>query len=238
MRSKKIDAMAMPGDAKPYRQLRKRWRRAKRLLFQIATRVQTAAAPNGEPVREAVEYLKGVPNWTDAPMHDAPTAAIPKPWRPYVLDEKERVVDSKAYVFFIIDAWRTAIKRRDVFTEPGARYGDPRRGLLEGAAWTSSQPLVCRALNRSLDADIEITGLTQLLDTAYREVNARIDTNPDLRIEKVDGKAQIIVTPLDKLEEPESLKTLRTEVARRGCTGRGARNHRPYRARERLYALE
>lgn len=213
--TQKIDAMAIPADAKPYPQLRKRWRRAKRLFFQIATRVQTAAAPNGEPVREAVEYLKGVPNWTHAPMHDAPPAAIPKAWRAYVLDESERVVDPKAYVFSIIDAWRTAIKRRDVFTEPGARYGDPRRGLLEGTAWASSQPLICRALNRSLDADLEIKGLTRLLDTAYREVNARIDTNPDLRIEKVDGKAQIIVTPLDKLEEPDSLKALRTEVARR-----------------------
>ncbi len=211
----KIDAMAMPSDAKPYAQLRKRWRRAKRLFFQIATRVQTAAAPNGEPVREAVEYLKGVPNWTHAPMRDAPTAAIPKAWRPYVLDESERVVDPKAYVFSIIDAWRAAIKRRDVFTEPGARYGDPRRGLLEGAAWTSSLPLICRTLNRSLDADLEIEGLTRLLDTAYREVNSRIDTNPDLRIEKVDGKSQIIVTPLDKLEEPDSLKALRAEVARR-----------------------
>ena len=74
----KIDAMAMPGDAKPYPQLRKRWRRAKRLFFQIATRVQTAAAPNGEPVREAVDYLKSVPDWAHAPMHDAPTTAIPK----------------------------------------------------------------------------------------------------------------------------------------------------------------
>jgi TnpA family transposase len=148
-------------------------------------------------------------------MRDAPTTAIPKAWRPYVLDENERVVDPRAYVFSIIDAWRTAIKRRDVFTEPGARYGDPRRGLLEGAAWASSQPLICRALNRSLDADLEIEGLTRLLDTAYREVNSRIDTNPDLRIEKVDGKSQIIVTPLDKLEEPDSLKALRAEVARR-----------------------
>jgi TnpA family transposase len=148
-------------------------------------------------------------------MHDAPTAAIPKAWRAYVLDESERVVDPKAYVFSIIDAWRAAIKRRDVFTEPGARCGDPRRGLLEGAAWTSSQPLICRTLNRFLDADLEIGGLTRLLDTAYREVNSRIDTNPDLRIEKVDGKSQIIVTPLDKLEEPDSLKALRAEVARR-----------------------
>jgi hypothetical protein len=30
--------------------------------------------------------------------------------------------------------------------------------------------------------------------------------------EKVDGNAQIIVSPLDKLEEPDSLKALRTEV--------------------------
>jgi hypothetical protein len=135
----KIDAMAMPSDAKPYRQLRKRWRSAKRLFIEIATRVKTAAAPNGEPVRRSVEHLKSVPNWAHAPMRDAPTTAIPKAWRPYVLDENERVVDPKAYVFSIIDAWRTAIKRRDVFTEPRAGYGDPRRGLLEDAAWAFSQ---------------------------------------------------------------------------------------------------
>jgi hypothetical protein len=46
------------------------------------------------------KYLKGVPNWTHAPMHDAPTAAIPKAWRPYVLDESERVVDPRGLRLF------------------------------------------------------------------------------------------------------------------------------------------
>ena len=40
-------------------------------------------------------------------------------------------------------------------------------------------------------------------------------TAPCVMKPQVDGKAQIIVTPLDKLEEPDSLKGLRTEVARR-----------------------
>src|SRR3546814_5316306 len=65
-------------------------------------------------------------------MRGAPTAAIPKAWRQHVLDHEGSVRDPKAYVFAIIDAWRLAIKHRDVFAKPGIRYGDPRRGMLEG----------------------------------------------------------------------------------------------------------
>jgi hypothetical protein len=48
-------------------------------------------------------------------------------------------------------------------TEKSASKSDPRRGLLEGATWQASKLVVCRALNRSLDAETEITGLAQLL---------------------------------------------------------------------------
>ena len=129
-----VDAIARTSGAKPYAELCTRWRRARRLFFNIATRIETGAAPGGQAVGAAVDYLKTVPDWSSAKMRDAPTQAIPKAWRHYVLDRDGKVGDPRAYVFATIDAWRAAIKRRDVYAKPGIRYGDPLRGMLEGVA--------------------------------------------------------------------------------------------------------
>lgn len=209
------EATAKPKDTEPYAELRKRWRSARRIFINVASRIETGASPNGDALREAIAYLKDKPQWSGKNLRDAPMAAVPKSWRRYVLDDEGKVADPKAYVFSIIAAWRVAIKRRDVFAAPGARYGDPRRGLLDGAAWQASQSMVCRTLNRSLDARAEIDALSQLLDTAYRNVAARVADNPDFRIEHVDGAPQIAVSALDKLDEPASLKALRREATRR-----------------------
>jgi len=72
--------------------------------------------------------------------------------------------------------------------------------------------MVCRVLGRSLDAGSEITRLSTLLDETYRRVIARANDNPDLRFETVSGKTSIVVSPLDRLAEPESLRRLRPAV--------------------------
>ena len=210
-----IAALARPDDAKPYRELLRHWRRARRLFFNIVMRLEIGSAPGGVALCEAIKYLKGVADWSHASMRDAPTAAVPKAWRTYALDETGRVRGPKAYVFAIIDAWRAALKRRDVFAAPGIRYGDVRRGLLEGAAWQESKLMVCRALNRSLDAHAELDNLSRLLDATFHQVAARMPDNPDLRIEIEDGKPVIVVTPLDRVPETDSLRLLRSSVQAR-----------------------
>jgi Tn3 transposase DDE domain len=202
----RIEVIAKPKDTEPYIELRKRWRPARRLFLNVATRIETEASPNGDAIQKAVDYLKDRPQWSGDNLRDAPTEAIPKSWRRHVLDDEGKVVDPKAYVFSIIDAWRTAIKIRDVFARPGAGYGDPRRGRLDGAAWQSSQSMICRTLNRFFDANT---------DAAYRNVIARVTDNPDFRIEHIDGAPQIVVSAGDKLDEPASLNALRREVQRR-----------------------
>ena len=116
-----VDAIARPRDAKPYAELLARWRRARRLFFNIATRLEMDAAPGGKAVQEAIRYLAKIADWSHAKMRDAPTAAIPKAWQAHVLDAEGRVADPRAYVFAIIDAWRAAVKRRDIFASPGTR---------------------------------------------------------------------------------------------------------------------
>jgi TnpA family transposase len=208
----KIEAIAKPSETKPYAELRTRWRRARRLFFNIALRIETNATPGGGTVKATVDYLKTITDWSGAKMLDAPTAAVPKAWRQFALDQDGKVSDPRAYVFSVIEAWRGALKRRDVFAKPGIRYGDPRRGMLEGETWRESRLMVCRALGRSLDAAAEVDGLCRLLDEAYRKTAARAADNPDLRFEVTNGKSELIVTPLDRLDEPDSLRTLRPAV--------------------------
>src|SRR5208337_2785341 len=74
---------------------------------------------------------------------------------------------------------------------------------------------VCRALNRSLDAETENIGLAQLLDGAYRTVADRAASSRDRRFESVKGKTRIVVTPLGRLEDTESLRALRPAIQRR-----------------------
>ena len=53
------------------------------------------------------------------------------------------------------------------------------------------------------------------LDKTYREVARWLPDNPDVRFEKVKGKEELILTPLDALDEPPSLIQLRKVVPER-----------------------
>ena len=120
-----------------------------------------------------------------------------------------------AYTFCALDRFRAALRRRELFVTPSVRYADPRRGLLEGAAWASARPLVCRALGQPGTAEEAITTLRQQLDQTYRTVAAHLPHNPAVRIETRRGKERLVLSPLEKLEEPPSLVALRAAVAAR-----------------------
>ena len=97
-------------------------------------------------------------------------------------------VDHRAYTFCVLDQLREALRRRDVFVTPSWRYADPRRNLLAGAEWEAARPIMCRTLGYS--------------------------PRPE-RFERIDGKDELIVSPLDKVEEPAALVALRTAIAGR-----------------------
>jgi len=54
---------------------------------------------------------------------------------------------------------------------------------------------------------------THHLDAAYRTVAHRLEGNDAVRIDSVDGRDRLVLTALDKLEDPVSLLTLRAAVA-------------------------
>lgn len=207
-----IDSLVQPVTSKPYNELNARWRRARKLFFNIATRIDLATSPGGQHVAEAVNWLRNQPDWSKAAVQNAPTGVISKSWQPYVLDEVGKAADPRAYVFATIDAWHKAVKRRDVFAVPGIRYADPRIGMLEQREWQNAKGIVCRTLNHTLDGPTEVRHLTEQLDATFTRVAACADQNADLKFETVGGKCKIVISKLDRLEEPGSLITLRRQV--------------------------
>ncbi len=57
-----------------------------------------------------------------------------------------------------------------------------------------------------------IRALSRELDQTYKTGAANLGTNPDIWVTQVDGKDELILTPLDKLPEPDTLVRLREAV--------------------------
>src|ERR1700722_17660531 len=111
-------------------------------------------------------------------MTDAPTEFLSPAWKRHALDGAGHVVDNRAYVFAVLESFRTGLKRRDVFIPAGVRYADPRRGLLSGEAWNAARLTVCRSLDRSPGAETEVGDLAARLDRAWQQVATSLPSNP------------------------------------------------------------
>jgi len=138
---------------------------------------------------------------------------VPKSWERCVIPNG--VVDRRAWTLCLIDRLRGALRRRDVFAMSSLRFADPRIGLLDGAAWEAARPTVCRTLGKCQNAAEEIGRLTERLDQAFRTVAGNLPRNAGVRMEQNGADEDLVLTGLDRLDEPASLVALRNAVTAR-----------------------
>ena len=206
-----IDELSRPPDDRYYPELQTKYRSLRRYLPHVLTSIQFSGTQGANPVLDALEFLKSLELDNKRSMNGAPIEFITHPWRRYVFSEN-RTIDRQAYTFCFLDRLRDALSRREVFVPASARYADPRVGMLDGDDWDSARIQICRVLGRSPDPDQELETLALQLDETYRQVASNLHNNPDVRIEKVNGKEELVIGPLDKLDEPPSCKELRKAV--------------------------
>lgn len=210
---KSVDALVRPPDDVYYRELNARYRSVRRFLPTLLRSIQFGASPAGDPVVRALAWLRDHEvNATDESQ--APRAVITKPWQRHVLLGNGKI-DPRAYTFCVLDQLRKAIRRRDVFVSPSWRYADPRAGLLAGGEWEVTRPMICRTLGLSAEPGPVLSALAAELDETYRAVARRLSENPAVRFETVGDKSELILSPLDRLDEPASLVDLREQVVSR-----------------------
>jgi hypothetical protein len=157
-----VERLVRPPEDVYYQELCESFRRVRTFLPSLLRTVGFGATPAGQPVVAALEHLRKVEEKGRAQAGDAPRQVVTGVWRPY-LNETERKVDAKAYVFCSLDRLRSALRRRDLFVQPSFRYADARLGLLKGQAWEAARPTICRSLGHSLSAEETLVGLGRQL---------------------------------------------------------------------------
>ncbi|MBF0333487.1 MAG: Tn3 family transposase, partial [Alphaproteobacteria bacterium] len=207
-----VDSLTRPPDDPYFDELLAQHRRIGRFLPHLVRVLGLGAVPAGQPVLKALQHLRDV---GDGGAHDTPwpTDFVPKFWERRVT--RNGLVDRRAWTLCLVDRLRGALRRRDVFAVPSLRFADPRIGLLDGAAWEAARPTVCRTLGKSQNAAEEIGRLAERLDQAFRTVAGNLPRNASVRIEPNDTGDDLILTGLDRLDEPASLVALRSAVTAR-----------------------
>jgi TnpA family transposase len=201
-------SIARPPDDNYYQELLKKWRTVRKFLPVLLNTIEFRGTVAAKPVLDALKFLKSIEGSNKPDMNKAPKAIVQKGWRRIVINE-EGVVDRQAYTFCVLDSLRDCLRSRDLFVAASARWGDPRAKLLHGEAWAAARPQVARTLNRKITPDDELADLKQKLDHAYSRVATNLPNNPFVRIEQENGKDVLVLSPLEALDEPESLIRLR-----------------------------
>ena len=208
-----VNELIRPEDNVYYQELENTYKTVRRFLPTLVKQIKFGANVTGEPIILALDWLRTYVVNKKINHQTIPRAIINKSWQPYVLKEDD-TIDIRAYTFCTLSALQSALQRRDVFVAPSWRYADPRSGLLEGAEWETSRPIICRTLGLSVSPTPVLTALSKELDDTYRAVESRLPHNPAVRFDKVNDKLELVLSPLEKMEESNSLLSLRKKVIR------------------------
>lgn len=204
--------LTRPPDDTYYDELLAQARRVGRIRPHVLTTMTFSAGPAGQAVLEAYAFLQAIEGKSRPSMDEAPRDVITRTWQRYV--GSGPTLDRQAYTFCVLDQLREALRRRTLFVTPSLRYADPRQGMIPLDDWIHQRPQVCRMLGRSPVAQSDLQALAEQLDTAYRTTAAHLPSNTAVRIETKDGRPDLVLSPLDTLDEPASLKALREVLDR------------------------
>ena len=188
--------------------------------------IEFGATSDARPVLAAMQALpellearrsKKVPaGWLDARRVDLDI--IPGGWWQRLVFPPGRpggCVDRNAYVFCVLEAFHTRLKRRDIFAVVSDRWSDPRARLLTGPAWDAAKGPALGALQLPEDPADLLTGHAATLDAAWRATAATLTgttSSGDVQV-SVDADGRLHVARDDALDEPASLRDLRSRVA-------------------------
>ncbi len=205
-----VNTLTRPVDNVYYKELDAKYRTVRRFLPALIENVHFASNTAGKTLVDSLDWLRAN-ILLKKPDNEPPTEIVGKSWKRHILHE-DGTVNFHAYTFCVLEELRTALKLRDVFVAPSWRYADPRAGLLNGAKWEATRPIICRTLGLSATPGPTLDAMTAELDLAYRAVAARLPKNSAVRFETIEGKLELVLSPLDKTVEPTSLIALRGKV--------------------------
>lgn len=184
------------------------------LIDAVAMESTVTARPILDAYRALGAWLVERPHTTRVPAGEVPLEVVSASWEPHVRDREDGTVKRAAYACCVLDRLRLGLRRRDVYAPGSIRWGDPRAELLSPETWDQQRDQTCADLALDTDPANVVAHLAQTLDEAWRRTADGMAANADFHIEHRDGADRVVASPLDAIDEPASLISLRTMVER------------------------
>ena len=206
----KVDALTKPPEHNvEFDELFRHFTNVRKFLPKLMKAIEFQATSACQPALMAWNFLKERElNGRKNKFENAPVEGITANWNRVVIKGSVNKINPCAYNFWAVKKITEGIKSHDIYVADSEKFGDPREKLLQGAAWDAIRPQVLRTLDWSAAADEALRVLSDELNTAYNNTAKRWNSNPAVRIETFAGQERLVLSPLDKLEEPKSLKIL------------------------------
>lgn len=206
-----VNDLARPSDDKFQDEMIEQYGRIRQFLPRLLKEIPFKAAPAGESILDALNYLSEF-NSTHKQVFDSPPLNIvTNPWKRLVLDKENRVT-KRGYTLCFLEKLQDALRRRDIYVENSDRWGDPRDKLLQGEDWQMNRAQVYRSLGYPTKPHDAVSILTRQLDDTYRQVAANFDFTK-VRVDYSGKQPSLTITNLEKQTEPPSLNLVRERVA-------------------------
>jgi hypothetical protein len=208
-----VNELTKPADQTiEYKELFRYYKSVRKFLPKLLLTIEFKASAAGQHTLSAWKFLSDVESKTGKNKFvGAPTEGISASWKRVVFKNDGRI-SLCAYTFWIIEKMLEGIKNYDIYLENSDRYNDPRSKLIQNAEWESVRSKVLKVLGWSVNTKKSLDPLKTSLDIAYKNAIKNWDANQSVRIDVVQGKEKIILSRLDKLDEPDSLLLLRKRV--------------------------
>ena len=201
------------GDLEWRVELMERYATVRPFLEQLASVVPWGSTAVGSQIVAAV---KALPRVTAARKPGAEHVKgfedlVTGSWRRLVFGNPKldpSLIDRPAYVFCILEALHSALRRRDVYAVGADRWGNPRAALIPERLWVRERTSVLTVLGLEADPRAHLRELAGLVDDAYTQVAAGLAANPSVSIK--GGKLHM--SRLEAAPLPEGFKAVHDAV--------------------------
>ena len=193
-----------PGDDSGLDFLRKRYGHLRRFVPAFLAAFSFRSNVDPDPLLKAVDLLRRL-SQRRGPSLPRSTAVdfVPAKWRPYVIDGQGRI-DRAYFELCVLSELRAALRAGDVWLESSRRYSDPETYLIPKDRWAALRGEVCQQLQVPDEGTVRLTQREAELEALLGRVDPLLKRDTGVRMEDGD----LIVTPLEAEERPESAVTL------------------------------
>jgi TnpA family transposase len=209
-----VKSLTRKNHDKYFEEMLDQYAKVRRFLPSIFQAIDFKSTQSGRNVYDAIKFLHSIDGKKKSNINGAPKGVISESWSHLVLNKDNNLIDRAGYTLCVLDSLQSNMRSKDLFIEDSEKWCDPRTKLISGNEWFAKRNHICKLLRLPIESSEAVILLSNDLNLAYLATLNNSNKNDNLKIVlNARGKKKIQISKLEKIEEPESLISLRAMIS-------------------------